>query len=331
MVKLAVHRLRESHEYKQGSAVNRRDSARPPQKPTALVELERLVRQLGQPDQGLLDAATETLHGSSEPVDLSVIPKFVQESAEVLVTGHARFRDSTAEQRALLRGCSLDLIGLAADQCLRLERSFAEYRQSEADVKDAGANLASALARAEALAEQARSVVQTVSGVAQQGVPAEVDDPAAAFTSAIQRLRDTARELLDRGSPGVRKRCALYALDQGYVQMLDATLSELGELSRKASDAAAVARKKIQVERTLASARPLVEQMVQAFEHASRLDRAIIPVRPSADHAKRAANDPKRGGTAVIQKTAIMPHKQAALTAPRPVEKLVLGGDRYKR
>ncbi|MET0793271.1 MAG: hypothetical protein ABW061_17250 [Polyangiaceae bacterium] len=312
--------------------MNRRDSARPPQKSPILVELERLVRQLGQPDQGLLDAASETLHGSGEPVDLSVVPKFVEDSAEIVITAHTRFRECSAEQRALLRGCSLDLIGLAADQCLRLERSFGEYRQSEADVKGAAANLASALIRAEALAEQARSVVQTVSGVAQQGVPPEVDDPATAYGSAIERLRDTARELLDRGSPGVRKRCALYALDQGYVQMLDTTLSELADLARKASDAAAVARKKIQVERTLASARPLVEQMVQAFEHASRLDRAILPVRASPDSSvRRPANDPKRG-TAIIQKTAIM-QRPGTPSAPRQVEKLVLGGsgDRYKR
>ena len=322
------------HEQKQGSAVNRRDSARPPHKPAALVELERLVRQLGQPDQGLLDAASETLHNAGQPLDLSVIPKFVEDSAEVVVAAHARYRESTPEQRALLRGCSLDLIGLTADQCLRLDRSFAEYRQSEADVKDAAANLAAALGRAEALAEQARSVVQTVSGVAQQGVPAEVEDPAAAYSAAIRRLLDTARELLDRGSPGVRKRCALYALDQSYVQMLDNTLSELAELVRKASDAAAVARKKIQVERTLANARPLVEQMVQAFEHASRLDRAIPPLRSGPDSSvRRPAHDPKRGGTAIMQKTAVMPQKPGAGPAPRQIEKLVLGssGDRYKR
>jgi len=30
-----------------------------------------------------------------------------------------------------------------------------------------------------------------------------------ALTAAIQGLRDLARELLERGSPGVRKRCAL--------------------------------------------------------------------------------------------------------------------------
>lgn len=311
--------------------MNRRDSARPPQKPVALAELERLARQLGQPDQGLLDAASETLHGPSEPVDLSVIPKFVEESAEVVVAAHTRFRESSVEQRALLRGCSLDLIGLAADQCLRLDRSFGEFRQSEADVKDAAGNLAAALTRAEVLAEQARSVVQTVSGVAQQGVPAEVDDPAVAYSNAIRRLLDTARELLERGSPGVRKRCALYALDQGYVQMLDNTLSELGDLVRKASDAAVVARKKIQVERTLGSTRPLVEQLVQAFEHASRLDRAIAPLRQSPDSSvRRPASDPKRG-TQVMQKTAVMPQKPGVPAAPRQVEKLVLGGDRYKR
>ena len=312
--------------------MTRRDSARPLHKRAALAELERLARQLGQPDHGLLDAASETLHGSSEPVDLSVIPKFVDDSAVVVVTAHARFRESSPEQRAMLRGCSLDLIGLAADQCLRLDRCFAEYRQSEADIKEAAANLASALVRAEVIAEQARSVVQTVSGVAQQGVPAEVEDVAVAFASAIQRLRDTARELLDRGSPGVRKRCALYALDQGYVHMLDTTLGELGELTRKAGDAAVVARKKLQVERTLASARPLVEQLVQAFEHASRLDRTIMPVRQNVElNGKRPANDPKRGGSTVVQKTAVIAPKPAAPAAQRPVEKLVLGGDRYKR
>lgn len=312
--------------------MNRRDSARPPHRPTALVELERLVRQLGQPDHGLLDAASETLHGSAAPLDLSVVPKFVEEASEILVSAHARYRESSAEQRAMLRGCSLDLIGLAADQCLRLHRCFGEFRQCEEDVKDAAASLVSALARAEALAEQARSVVQTVSGVAQQPVMPDSEEPVAAFTSAISRLRDTARELLERGSPGVRKRCALYALDHGYVQMLDSTLNELGDLARRANDAATVARKRGHVERTLASARPLVEQLVQAFEHASRLDRAIVPVRQSAESSvKRGVQDPKRGTTTALQKTAIMPQKPGAGSAPRAVEKLVLGADRYKR
>ncbi len=324
--KSAVHLAQEEHELQPGKAMSRRDSARPPQKPAAVVELERLARQLGAPDPGLLDAA-------SEPVDLSVIPKFVEDSAEVCVAAHLRFRDSSAEQRALLRGCSLDLIGLAADQVLRLDKSFAEYRQSEVDVKDAGANLAAALERAEALAEQARSVIQTVAGVPQQGPSAENEDPVAAFTSAIRGLRDLARELLERGSPGVRKRCALYALDPGYVQTLEATLAELGELSRKASDAAAVARKKIQVERTLGCARPLIEQLVQAFEHASRLDRAILPVRAPASDAqgRRAAFDAKGRGTVVMQKIAV-PSKPI-VEAPRRVEKLVIGGGdpRYKR
>lgn len=301
-----------------------------------MVELERLVRQLGQPDQGLLDAASETMHGASEPIDLSAVPKFVEESAELCVAAHSRWRDCSPEQRALLRGCSLDLIGLTADQCLRLDRSFGEYRQCEADVKGAGEQLAAALARAEALAEQARSVVQTVSGVPQQGVPAEVQDPAAAFTSALASLRDTARELLERGSPGVRKRCALYALDQGYVSMIDAMLGELAELSRRASDAATVARKKLQVERTFACARPLVEQIAQAFEHASRLDRNLSPLRNSPDsaHVKRGTVDQKGRSTALVQqKTAIM--KPATVLGARHVEKLVIGGggsgDRYKR
>lgn len=313
--------------------MNRRDSARPPAKPAAVVELERLARQLGQPDQGLLDAASETMHSAGDPVDLGVVPKFVEESAEVVVAAHTRWRDLTSEQRGMVRGCSLDLIGLTADQVLRLDRTFGEYRQSEADVKGAGENLAAALERAEALAEQARSVIQTVAGVPQQAPSAENEDPVAAFTNAIKGLRDLARELLDRGSPGVRKRCALYALDQAYVQTLEATLSELSELSRKASDAAAVARKKIQVERTLGCARPLVEQLVQAFEHASRLDKNIPLVRASADAKNGRPGDPKRG-TVLMQKTAVM-NKPASHESPRRVEKLVIGAgvadQRFKR
>ena len=311
--------------------MNRRDSAHPAQRPAAVVELERLLRQLGQPDHGLLDAASETLHGAGESVDLAVIPKFVEESAEVCVAAHTRWRDCTPEQRALLRGCSLDLIALAAEQCLRLDRTFTDYRQSEADVKDAAENLAAALERVEVLVEQARSVIQTVSGVMQQGVSAELDDPVLAYTGALTTLRDTARELLDRGSPGVRKRCLLYALDEAYVQTLEGTLQELGELARKASDAAAVARRKVQVERTLACARPLIEQIVQAFEHASRLDKKITAVRPGAEpHGKRGTD--KGRGTVVMPKATVV-HKQGAAPAPRHVEKLVIGGgeQRFKR
>ena len=300
-----------------------------PQKWSALVELERLTRQLGQPDQGLLDAASETLRATHEPIDLSTIPKFVEHAAEVCAASHSRWRECTVEQRALLRGCSLDLIGLAADQSLRLARTFAEFRQSEADVKDAAANLAAALERAEALAEQARSVIQTVAGVPQQAPPAEVDDPATAFSVTIRGLRDTARELLERGSPGVRRRCALYALDQGYVQMLETALTELTDLSRRASDAAAVARKKVQVERALACARPLVEQVVQAFDHAGRLDKNIAPVRVVEVSPKKPAE--KNRGTALPQKSVTI--KLAAVEPPRRVEKLVIGGvdTRFKR
>jgi hypothetical protein len=112
---------------------------------------------------------------------------------------------------------------------------------------------------------------------------------------------------------------------------LEATLSELADLVRQASDAAAVARKKVQVERTFAHARPLIEQLAQAFEHASRLDKNIAPVR-AADPtiAKRAPADKGRG-TVVMQKTVAL--KPPPAEPSRRVEKLVIGGadPRFKR
>jgi len=91
------------------------------------------------PDQGLLDAASEKpcTAGVSRSTSRS-FPSSSEESAEVCVAAHGRWRDCTSEQRALLRGCSLDLIGLTVDQVLRLDRKLCEYRQSEADVKGAG-------------------------------------------------------------------------------------------------------------------------------------------------------------------------------------------------
>jgi len=112
-----------------------------------------------------------------------------------------------------------------------------------------------------------------------------------ALTAAIQGLRDlAARVTRNAAPPGVRKRCALYSLDQGYVQTLEPRWQRLAELARKATDAAAVARKKIQVERSLGCARPLVEQLVQAFENASRLDKSIPLLRAHAVDLKRSPN-----------------------------------------
>jgi hypothetical protein len=77
------------------------------------------------------------------------------------------------------------------------------------------------------------------------------------------------------------------------------------------------------VERTFACARPLIDQLAQAFEHASRLDKNIAPVRIT-EAQKRAPADKGRG-TVVMQKTAVM-LKPAAVEPSRRIEKVVIGG-----
>jgi hypothetical protein len=78
----------------------------------------------------------------------------------------------------------------------------------------------------------------------------------------------------------------------------------------------------------------LVEQLVQAFENASRLDKNIPHVRVNvAQEGKRSPNDAKGRGTLVMQKTAVI-KPNAAIEGPRRVEKLVIGGGgdpRFKR
>jgi hypothetical protein len=237
-----------------------KDSVRPA-KSQSVQELERLARQLGQPEDGLLEAITETLE-PAEVSELESVPKLVDEGGEICVAANARWRECSPEQKIFLRGCSLDLIGVIVDQCLRLSRGYDDYKQCEADVAGAAEQLTAAVERGRVLVEQARSLVQSVAGVA-QSEPVSSDDAAGALAATIGALRDTARELLERGSPAVRKRASLYALDEQYVQVLSTAVSELAFLSGKASDAAQVLRKKQLVEKTCGVTAALLEQLAR--------------------------------------------------------------------
>jgi hypothetical protein len=113
--------------------------------------------------------------------------------------------------------------------------------------------------------------------------------------------------------------------------MLEAALSELSLLGRKALDAAAVLRKKQQVCRTFSYAAPLVEQLQRAFELASRLDRNIAPLRAPPEEApgpRRFANhEAKPRAAAPVRQTAVKPSPEPA----RRIERLVIGSQGVKR
>ncbi|HEY2407459.1 MAG TPA: hypothetical protein VGI10_15720, partial [Polyangiaceae bacterium] len=121
-----------------------------PAKSQSVQELERLGRQLGQPESGLLEAISETLE-VAEIADLETVPKFVDEAGEICVAANARWRDCSPEQKLFLRGCSLDLIGLIVEQCLRLSRGYDDYKQCEADVAGAAEQLTAAIERGQVL------------------------------------------------------------------------------------------------------------------------------------------------------------------------------------
>jgi len=75
--------------------------------------------------------------------------------------------------------------------------------------------------------------------------------------------------------------------------------------------------------------------VAQAFEHASRLDRKITPLRhgPEPVPVKRGPEQKPRGTLVIQPKTVVL--KPAPAVAPKQVERLVIGGvgpvDRYKR
>ncbi|HEY2406579.1 MAG TPA: hypothetical protein VGI10_11285, partial [Polyangiaceae bacterium] len=179
------------------------------------------------------------------------------------------------------------------------------------------------------LVDQARALVQSVAGVA-QAEPASSEDPAWSLAATIGALRDAARELLERGSPAVRMRANLYALDEQYVQVLTTAVAELGFLSGKASDAAQVLRKKQHVEKTFGVTAALLDQLARAFDRAHLLDGNIQPVRtlPAEPGPRRPGQDPRARAATAAKPTGI----KQAIEAPKRIERLMIGGDpRVKR
>src|SRR5262249_42749908 len=127
-------------------------------KPSVAGQVEAMVRSMGRPEPGLLEAALEGVD-AKRAMDRALLhptDKLVEQAFAICLEAHAVWQRSSTAQRAHLRGFSLPLLGLAAEQALALERHHTEYERLESERVDAGSRLRDMFDRNVVLSTQAR-------------------------------------------------------------------------------------------------------------------------------------------------------------------------------
>jgi hypothetical protein len=271
----------------------------------------------------LVQAAREAfgVNPAADSGDPQEIPAIVQEAVSICSNAHTIWQRSQPALRAHIRGFSLDLLGVAIDQVIQLDRAFHDYRQCEIEVADAAARLASATARGALLAQQAHSLIEMVGGADLIEGPALESDgaEAQAVIAALDHAVSVGTALAQSAVPVVKQRCLLFNLDQAYVLALKTTVSELETLARTAAGVALVTEGKRKARDIASFLRPLLENMVEAFSVANRLEGSIGILR-SQTHGASAGRKPdsskarSAGDARAYATTAVAPAPMRAAT-----------------
>jgi hypothetical protein len=264
-------------------------------KPSVSGQVEAMVRTLGRPEPGLLDAALEGVDAKRAMDRALVHPtdKLIEQAFALCLEAHAVWQRCSAAQRAHLRGFSLPLLGLAAEQAMALDRHHADYERLESERVDAGSRLRDLFDRNVVLSNQARMVLEKVNGeaaaVREELALQEPPGNSFALAQALHRVAHIGYALLRSASPTVRGRAKLYGLDEAFLDSLAAAGAELVNLEEKAGDATAVQAKKSQLDRAQVATFVLVRQIAEAFEAAQQIDQKIGPLPPIAHRTDDAA------------------------------------------
>jgi hypothetical protein len=269
-----------------------------------------MMRSLGRPEPGLLEAALEGVDAkrAMDRALLQAPDKLVGQAYAVCLEAHAAWQRSSATQRAQLRGFSLPLLGLAAEQALALERHYTDYERLESERLDAGSRLRDMFDRNVVLSSQARMVLEKVNGeaaaVREELALTEAPGTSFALAQALHRVAHIGYALLRSASPAVRGRAKLYGLDEAFLDGLAAAGAELVNLEEKAGDATAVQAKKVQLERAQVATFVLVRQIAEAFEAAKQIDPKIGPLPMTTRDAEPARQaSPQRSRATVPRET----------------------------
>ncbi len=289
-------------------------------KPNISSQVEAMVRALGRPEPGLLEAALEGVDAkrAMDRALLCAADMLVEQAFAICLEAHAVWQRCSTAQRAHLRGFSVPLLGLAAEQALCLERTYSEYARLEGERLNAGSRLRDLFDRNILLSTQARMVLEKVNGeaaaVREEIALSEAPGNSFALAQALHRVAHIGYALLRSASPAVRGRAKLYGLDEAFLDGLASAGAELVNLEEKAGDASSVQAKKAQLERAQVATFILIRQISEAFEAAGQIDPKIGPLPPVAP---KLDPEPSRAG-GHGQKPRTAPYREPSGTMVSP-------------
>ncbi|AUX38534.1 MULTISPECIES: hypothetical protein [Sorangium] len=278
--------------------------------------LEALAERLGKPEPGLLEAL---LDGATEAQLVErgrqiASSRVLTDMRRLYATAHACWDGASKDRREKLRGFSPELLALAVEQAIALERLL-DVHESAGQKKDAtratrDAGLRERLSRALLLRDQAYEVLRGVAGSGKEAreelaqAVGTAEDPAA-LARGLAQLAALGRRYLAQKKGPLAVRARLMRLDQDYVERLEEVAEELIQAAKAAG--ARPAGQKVtsgDLDRADGINLILLEQIVRVFERANEQDPAIPRLVPIATRRlfsrrprKKAAGAPS-GGTA---------------------------------
>jgi hypothetical protein len=243
-----------------------------------------LLRLLGKPDPGLLEAALEPAEAQAtqELAKAEAPEPLLANAVAVCLDAHDLWQRLTTTQRSQVRGFSLPLLGLAIDQTLRLEHALGEHATLAAEHAAAVARLRELSPRCGMLCAQAAQVLEKVAGeVRAEDDAAPIAETTFALAQRLHRLAHAGHELLRNTNVGIRRRAMLYGLNETFLDGLAAAGAELVRVNEKARGTGPLD----DARRTLGEAHRatflLVTQVAEAFATAHRIE-PQIPALPTA-------------------------------------------------
>ena len=109
-----------------------------PKSPSAQ-RLDEVIRALGKPDSELLPALLEGLDEEDLTTKLRqagcTVPQLLELASSTLLDSHGYWQRCSAEQRAKLRGISIPLLALTADQLKRVQQQHEQHLRRVAEDK----------------------------------------------------------------------------------------------------------------------------------------------------------------------------------------------------
>jgi hypothetical protein len=252
-------------------------------------QLDELFRRLGKPDPNLLAAL---LDGVSEQ-QVRERAEAAPPSPELVTTAIAEIGKAydlwerlAVEQRRALRGCSLALFGVAADQARQLNQLHAQHLRTVTEHDEARSREQKLMQEAQHVCAQTKGLLLKVVG-GRPSIQIALDEKLAesgnayAMITNLKYLADTSRGLLQLPAQGVRGRATLYGMDKSFIDSLTSLAEEIRKEEEKVSSRPSRLPVRDSMNRVRATLFSVLNHIADVFEGARKIDPTIPLLRGS--------------------------------------------------